>query len=103
MSHRSRAISFTSLFAATVALTGVGLISGSSPAHAQNYREMSCEALWFARNQIYADYGYCFKTRRAIREFGHGCFPPYGRLPRGAEREVEEIKYWERRNDCDDD
>ncbi len=33
-----------------------------------------CNRLWVERNQIYKDYGYCFKTERAIRYFGNrGC------------------------------
>jgi YARHG domain len=100
MTHRSRAIS---MVVATAAFAALGTFGGSSPANAQNYRQMSCEALWYARNQIYANYGYCFKTRRAIREFGRGCHPPFGRLPPRAQEEVDEIQHWERRNDCNDD
>lgn len=38
-------------------------------AHAQ-----SCEDLWYERNSIYKEAGYCFKTRRAISTFGNaGC------------------------------
>jgi hypothetical protein len=34
----------------------------------------SCQELWVARNSIYKEYGYCFKTARAIRHFGNaGC------------------------------
>jgi hypothetical protein len=78
------------------------LIAASLPAEAQRYRRMSCSELWYERNEIYAQYGYCFKTPRAIREFGRGCFPPYGRLPRHAREQVDEIVYWERRKGCDD-
>jgi hypothetical protein len=36
--------------------------------------EASCASLWYRRNQIYKDAGYCFKTARAIRAFGNaGC------------------------------
>lgn len=42
----------------------------SSPSWAQD----RCSDLWFERNQIYKDAGYCFKTTRAIRAFGNaGC------------------------------
>jgi hypothetical protein len=100
MTHRSRAVG---IIAAAAALAVLGPFGGSSPAGAQNYRQMSCDALWYARNQIYADFGYCFKTRRAIREFGRGCFPPFGRLSPRAQEEVDDIRYWERRNDCEED
>jgi YARHG domain len=46
---------------------------GSIPAHAQ-LRGGSCEQLWYARNKVFADAGYCFKSRRAIAIFGNaGC------------------------------
>ncbi|HZD89477.1 MAG TPA: YARHG domain-containing protein [Pseudolabrys sp.] len=33
-----------------------------------------CHRLWVERNQLYKDYGYCFKTEQAIRYFGNrGC------------------------------
>lgn len=36
--------------------------------------EASCASLWYKRNQIYKDAGYCFRTARAIRAFGNaGC------------------------------
>lgn len=31
----------------------------------------TCEDLWYARNLIWHDYGYCFTTDRAIRAFGN--------------------------------
>src|SRR5207249_301574 len=34
----------------------------------------SCDDLWVARNTIYKNRGYCFKTQRAISYFGNaGC------------------------------
>ena len=48
-----------------------GLLVGASvlPAYAQ-----SCGDLWYERNAIYKDAGYCFKTSRGIRAFGNaGC------------------------------
>ena len=37
-------------------------------------REATCDILWQIRNQIYRENGYCFRTPRAIREFGNaGC------------------------------
>lgn len=33
-----------------------------------------CDELWAERNAVYAEAGYCFKTARAIQEFGNaGC------------------------------
>ena len=38
------------------------------------YADMDCDQLYYERNQIYKDNGYCFKTSRAIRTFGNsGC------------------------------
>ncbi len=48
-----------------------GLLVGASalPAYAQ-----SCGDLWYERNAIYKDAGYCFNTQRGIRAFGNaGC------------------------------
>ena len=64
------------------------------------YANMSCGDLWYARNAIYARNGHCFKTRRGRNAFGAGCFPPYGRLGGGDQRQINDIQYWERRNGC---
>ena len=82
--------------AAAMALSTVA----SVPAVAQGYSNMSCGQLWYARNKIYADAGYCFKTDRARQTFGAGCFPPYGRLDGYARERVERIKSLEARMGC---
>lgn len=71
-----------------------------APAQAQDYSAMTCGELWYARNKIYADNGYCFKTERARREFGSGCFPPYGRVSGYAKERIDTIQYWEARRGC---
>lgn len=49
------------------------VIAASGAAQAQ-YRNMSCNELWVARNSIYKDNGYCFNTQRGISYFGNaGC------------------------------
>ncbi len=36
--------------------------------------QSECDNLWFERNQIYKEAGYCFRTAAAIRQFGNaGC------------------------------
>ena len=41
---------------------------------ASDAQAQSCGDLWYARNSIYKQAGYCFKTARAIRTFGNaGC------------------------------
>ena len=67
---------------------------------AQSYASMSCYDLWYARNSIYANKGYCFTTKRAINTFGRRCYSPYGQLNRWERDQVNEIKYWERQNGC---
>jgi hypothetical protein len=53
------------LFCLTVAIT----VASSGFAAAQ-----SCDQLWYERNAIYKQEGYCFKTQRAIAAFGNaGC------------------------------
>lgn len=86
---------------AVVTITALGLLlEAGSIAAAQNYAGMTCGQLWYARNAIYAQNGYCFKTARARAVFGRGCFPPYGRLSSLEQQQVNEIQYWERRKGC---
>jgi YARHG domain len=81
-----------------IAAAAVLLMSGV--AFAQDYGDMSCDDLWVARNQIYANEGFCFKTQDAIQQFGRACFPPYGRLSSRETREVQEIQRAESENGC---
>jgi hypothetical protein len=64
------------------------------------FDDYSCDELWKERNSIYADNGYCFTTEKAIAVFGHGCFPPYGRLSALDRNLVAEVESWERRKGC---
>jgi hypothetical protein len=86
---------------ATLMLAAGMLMSppATKPANAQ-YAAMSCNALWYARNEIYARNGYCFRTARARSVFGRGCFPPYGRLSPYEQRQVSQIESWEYRRGC---
>lgn len=52
----------------------VGAAAASVIVFGSNAAQASCSSLWYARNQVYKDAGYCFKTARAIRAFGNaGC------------------------------
>ena len=82
-----------------VALAGL-LCLDATAAMARTYRQMTCAELWYERNAIYADEGYCFETARAIRVFGEACFPPYGELTRSEQRQVDLIRDWENRRGC---
>jgi hypothetical protein len=81
-------------------VVAVGLTTGAQIASAQGYASQSCGQLWHARNSIFAEHGHCFKTPQGIAAFGKGCFPPYGKLPAGAQARVNEIISWERRKGC---
>ena len=83
-----------------LALVATFFLGGATGAYAQSPRWMSCEELWHARNAIYADAGYCFKTRRARAVFGRRCYPPYGRLTRYERRRIRRIEKWEYRKGC---
>jgi hypothetical protein len=87
---------------ARAVVAAAALLVGGGVAFAQDYSNMSCDDLWEARNQIYADEGFCFKTDAALQEFGHRCYPPYGRLNHHEQREVNEIQQAESDNDCGD-
>jgi uncharacterized protein DUF4424/YARHG domain-containing protein len=42
--------------------------------YSQNLNTQSCDDLWYLRNSIFKEAGYCFKTPRGIRTFGNaGC------------------------------
>ena len=76
------------------------LLSIVSLVEAKTYAEMDCSQLWYSRNALFAEEGYCFKTRDAIRVFGRVCRPPYGRLGKEEIEEVKLIRSWERRKGC---
>ncbi|MCP4071732.1 MAG: YARHG domain-containing protein [Hyphomicrobiales bacterium] len=69
-------------------------------AQAQSLQGMSCDDLWYARNQIYADKGFCFKTQRARVAFGAGCFSPFGQLNSYEQARVSRIKQQEQQMNC---
>jgi hypothetical protein len=86
----------TALRLAGAAIVGLGITMGiAGTATAQ-----SCDALWYERNQIYANEGYCFETARARAAFGPGCTPPYGRLTASERQRVNRIETMERRMGC---
>ncbi len=100
MSRKMNVMKHTALGAALVVATFALTPLASTPAQAQDAASMSCSQLWYARNKIYADNGYCFNTARARNVFGAGCFPPYGRLSGWARERVNEIQYWESQRGC---
>ena len=72
----------------------------ASGAGAQALSELSCKALWYQRNAVYAEQGYCFKTKDAIATFGARCYAPFGKLTPDQQRFVNEVQAWEARKGC---
>ena len=77
-----------------------GACAVAPAAGAQALGELSCRALWYQRNAVYAEQGYCFKTKDAIATFGERCHPPYGQLTPAQQRYVADVKAWEARKGC---
>ena len=79
------------------AVTGlITAIVVATPASAQ-----SCADLWYQRNQIFADNGYCFKTQLGIDSFSNaGCFTKNPKFTRAETREIAAIKREEKRRGC---
>ncbi len=67
---------------------------------AGSYANMSCYDLWYARNEIFANKGYCFEKPKSVEAFGRRCYPPYGRLNSYEKEEIDRIKMWEQRKGC---
>jgi hypothetical protein len=61
-----------------------------------------CDSLWYLRNQIFDEAGYCFKTERAIYAFGNeGCASSsYSILNRYERANVSMIKSIEAAKGC---
>jgi hypothetical protein len=74
-------------FVVTLAVVSTWVVLAPPPAAAQ-----SCNELWYRRNAIFAQAGYCFQTERARAAFGAGCFPPYGRLSPSQQARVNAIQ-----------
>jgi hypothetical protein len=59
-------------------LATIALVALTSAVHAGDASEflltLNCDQLWFGRNTVFKERGYCFKTPRAISVFGNaGC------------------------------
>lgn len=70
------------------------MVSGSASA-------ASCADLWYKRNSIYAQYGYCFKSSLGQRTFGNeGCYTNSPKLSGRDKAIVDNIKREEARRGC---
>ncbi len=64
----------------------------------------ACNSLWYRRNKIYFDNGYCFKTERSIKAFGNkNCrFPVEADVPMSPSdrAQIDLIRTLEQQNRC---
>ncbi len=61
----------------------------------------SCYDLWYERNLIYAEKGYCFKTDLARRTFSDfSCRTDHPQFSPREQRRIDEIKAEERERGC---
>jgi hypothetical protein len=82
MIARTRKLFATVLLAAAAAAGGATLALAGDPVgdasvtylKKKHFKHFDCDSLWYLRNQIFDEAGYCFKTERAIYAFGNdGC------------------------------
>ena len=60
-----------------------------------------CNDLWYERNQIFDDYGFCFKTKRGRDTFDNSdCNTSNPKLSAADRRKVKRIEAKERRQGC---
>ena len=92
MSAAAAAAVFTALLPTTVS---AGDVQGDA---------YDCGELYVMRNQIYRDAGYCFKTAKAIKQFGNaGCqYDDLGDVPLSSNQRsiIKDIKKSEKRQSC---
>ena len=78
-------------------LGGFATILSVQPALAQ-----SCYDLWYERNAIYDNNGYCFQTRDGRNTFDNSdCYTDDPDFTRSEQRQIDQIKRTERRMGCD--
>ena len=75
-------------------------LTASDKATPSKSRQDICGTLWLERNTIFAEAGQCFKSKRAIEQFGSNCFEPYGKLSSENEARVTQIRQKESDNSC---
>lgn len=84
------------LIATGLAAGIIGMTAFSGAAQAQ-----SCFDLWYERNLIYAENGYCFSTSLGKRTFAnYDCWTKNPKLTRGERNRVAELQSAERRAGC---
>lgn len=77
-------------------LAVVGVVTSVQPAFAD-----ACYDLWYERNSIYNDNGYCFNTRDGQDTFDNSdCYTDNPSLSRREQRRVQQIKRQENDYGC---
>lgn len=51
-------------------------ITQAAPTNASSIESMTCDQLWFARNQVFHDHGYCFSSARGMAAFSNASCDP---------------------------
>ena len=78
------------------AISALGIILSVQPALAE-----SCYDLWYERNSIYNDNGFCFSTQMGQETFDNSdCTTKHVRLSRSEQRQVDRIKDEEDSRGC---
>ena len=81
---------------ATAVLAAATLVALPSVAMAA-----SCYDLWYARNAIYADNGYCFSTDLGMETFDNDdCWTTSPHLSKKEQKQVASIQYQEKLKHC---
>lgn len=61
----------------------------------------SCYDLWYARNEIYAENGFCFSSSLAISTFGNDdCYTKHPHFSKREQREIDAIAAEEADRGC---
>lgn len=67
-----------------------------------SYKDMGCYDIWYARNFIFDENGYCFKSREAKIIFNPSCEEKFKGLDKEAKDEVKRIIKIEKEKGCTD-
>ena len=78
-----------------------GCNGGQSNRQRPPRKAADCNDLWYERNQIFDDYGFCFKTKRGRDTFDNSdCNTSNPKLSAADRRKVKRIEAKERRQGC---
>ncbi len=74
---------------------------GGAAAGSQDVADLSCDALWHRRNEIFHNNGYCFGGPRGIAAFGNdGCYTKSPEVSASEANEISRIKEMEKAKGC---